>query len=30
MPGAPERVRNAIDRAFGEPPDCPEVAREQK
>lgn len=30
LPGAPEKVRDAIDRAFSESQDCPGIAREQK
>jgi integrase len=28
MPGSPDRMRQAIDRAFGDSPDCPEIAQE--
>ena len=30
MPGSPDRVRQAIDRAFSETPDHPEIIPESK
>ena len=30
MPGSPDRVRQAIDRAFSEAPDHPEITQEGK